>query len=135
MLVNWVHFLPLGDDRGSLIALESRKTIPFDVRRVYYIYDTKSGVTRGMHAHKNLKQVMICVSGKCSVALDNGIEREEFILDSPEKGVFLEGNIWREMWNFSSDCILLVLASELYDELDYIRSYEEFQRLVLTNRE
>ena len=130
MLVNWVHFPPLGDDRGSLVALESSKTIPFDIRRVYYIFDTKSGVTRGMHAHKDLSQVLVCVSGKCSVALDNGIEREEFILDSPVKGVFLEGHIWREMWDFSPDCILLVMASELYDEADYIRDYKVFKEIV-----
>jgi len=130
MLVNWVHFPPLGDDRGSLVALESNKTIPFDIRRVYYIFDTKSGVTRGMHAHKDLSQVLVCVSGKCSVALDNGIEREEFILDSPVKGVFLEGHIWREMWDFSPDCILLVMASELYDEADYIRDYKVFKEIV-----
>ena len=130
MLVNWVHFPSLGDDRGSLVALESSKTIPFDIRRVYYIFDTKSGVTRGMHAHKNLSQVLVCVSGKCSVAFDNGIVREEFILDSPVKGVFLEGHIWREMWDFSPDCILLVMASELYDEADYIRDYKVFKEIV-----
>tara|TARA_Y100001935_G_scaffold230328_1_gene210588 strand:- start:639 stop:1046 length:408 start_codon:yes stop_codon:yes gene_type:complete len=134
MLVNWVHFPALGDDRGSLVALESSKTIPFEIRRVYYIFDTRSGVTRGMHAHKNLRQVLVCVSGKCSVVLDNGIEREEIILDSPLKGLLLGGNIWREMRDFSTDCVLLVLASELYDEADYIRDYKLFKETIATSQ-
>jgi dTDP-4-dehydrorhamnose 3,5-epimerase-like enzyme len=129
MLVNWVHFPPLGDDRGSLVALESSNSIPFNIRRVYYIFDTKPGVTRGMHAHKNLKQVLVCVAGKCSIALDDGFEREEFWLDSPTKGLLVENLIWREMSQFSPGCVLLVIASEHYDESDYVRDHKVFKEM------
>lgn len=115
------------DKRGGLVALESLSdTVPFEIRRVYYIYGTKSDVERGFHAHKKLQQLCICVSGACDFVLDNGCSRETLRLDSPEKGLLLGNNIWREMKNFSSDCVLLVLASEHYDEADYIRDHAVF---------
>ena len=125
-LVQYVEFPPLGDDRGSLVALEALKTVPFDIKRVYYIFDTKAGVSRGFHAHKNLKQVAVCVTGSCRMVLDNGQERKEVLLDSPTRGLLIEDLVWREMHDFSPDCVLLVLASEHYDETDYIRDYEDF---------
>ena len=125
-LIKWVDFPPLGDDRGSLVALEAGKTVPFDIKRVYYIFGTQSGVARGFHAHKNLKQVAVCVTGKCRMILDDGVTREEVWLDSPIKGLLISDLVWREMRDFSADCVLLVLASEHYDETDYIRSYDEF---------
>lgn len=125
-LIQWVDFPPLGDDRGSLVALEAGKTVPFDIKRVYYIFGTQSGVARGFHAHKNLKQVAVCVTGKCRMILDDGVTREEAWLDSPIKGLLISDLVWREMHEFSEDCVLLVLASEHYDEADYIRSYDEF---------
>jgi len=125
-LIQWVDFPPLGDDRGSLVALEAGKTVPFDIKRVYYIFGTQSGVARGFHAHKNLKQVAVCVTGKCRMILDDGVTREEAWLDSPIKGLLISDLVWREMHDFSEDCVLLVLASEHYDETDYIRSYDEF---------
>lgn len=125
-LIKTVSFKPLGDDRGSLVALEGDKTVPFDIKRVYYMFDTKSGVSRGYHAHKNLKQVAVCVTGQCRFVLDDGSKREEMLLDSPTKGLLIEGLIWREMHDFSEDCVLLVLANEHYDESDYIRNYQEF---------
>ena len=131
-LVQYINFPPLGDDRGSLVALEENKTIPFNIKRVYYIFDTQLGVSRGFHAHKNLKQVAVCVTGKCRMTLDNGRDRIDIILDSPTKGILIENNIWREMHDFSSDCVLLVLASEHYDEADYIRNYDDFLSLVLS---
>ena len=129
-LIKWLDFPPLGDNRGSLVALESNKTIPFDIKRVYYLFGTKQDVTRGLHAHLALKQVMLCVTGSCKVLLDDGVARETVTLDSPTKGLLVEGLLWREMSQFSPDCVLLVIASEHYDESDYIRDYEEFLKLV-----
>ena len=126
-LVNWIDFPPLGDDRGSLVALEGAKTVPFDIKRVYYIFDTKKGVSRGFHAHNNLEQVVICVRGSCRMVLDDGTNRVDAILDSPIKGIYIGNLVWREMHEFSDDCVLLVLASEHYDEADYIRDYKEFK--------
>lgn len=125
-LVKWVEFPPLGDSRGSLVALEAEKTIPFPIKRVYYIFGTQEGVARGFHAHKKLSQVAICVTGKCRMLLDDGRNRESVWLDSPTKGIFIENMIWREMHDFSENCVLLVIASQHYDEKDYIRSYEAF---------
>lgn len=127
-LISTIEFPPLGDERGSLVALETHKTIPFDVKRVYYIFGTKFGVSRGFHAHRALKQVMVCVTGKCRMVLDDGLNREEVWLDSPTKGIFVSGLVWREMHDFSADCVLLVLADQHFNESDYIRSYEEFKR-------
>lgn len=130
-LIKWIDVQNLGDDRGSLVALElgADKTVPFDIRRVYYIYNTGKGVSRGYHAHKNLSQVAICIAGKCRMVLDDGQKREEAWLDSPIKGLLIEGMVWREMHDFSDDCVLLVLASEHYDESDYIRDYRTFVEL------
>ena len=128
-LIKWLEFPPLGDDRGSLVALEAKKTIPFDIKRVYYIFGTKNNITRGMHAHRNLKQVMLCITGSCKIMLDDGKRRESVWLNSPVRGLLIENLVWREMSNFSPDCVLLVLASELYSEEDYIRNYETFKSL------
>ena len=129
-LINWVNFPPLGDDRGSLVALEAEKTVPFPIKRVYYIFGTQNGVARGFHAHRNLKQIAVCVTGKCRMILDDGQNREEAWLDSPTKGLFIGDLVWREMHDFSEDCVMLVLASEHYDEADYIRDYDEFLKAV-----
>jgi dTDP-4-dehydrorhamnose 3,5-epimerase-like enzyme len=129
-LIKTVDFPPLGDERGSLVALEAHKTVPFDVKRVYYIFGTQSGVSRGFHAHRELQQVSVCVTGKCRMVLDDGQRREEIWLDSPTKGLLIGDLVWREMHDFSPDCVLLVLASDFYNEADYIRSYDEFKRIV-----
>ena len=129
-LVKLIDFPPLGDGRGSLVALEANKTVPFDIKRVYYIFGTKQGVARGFHAHKALKQVAVCVTGCCRMLLDNGVDKEEVLLDSPTKGLVIEDFVWREMHDFTPDCVLLVLASEYYDEADYIRDYDDFLKLV-----
>lgn len=125
-LIKLINFPPLGDDRGSLVALESQQSIPFDIKRVYYIFGTQRGIARGFHAHKQLKQVAVCVTGRCRMVLDDGNQREEVWLDSATKGILIEDMVWREMHDFSEDCVLLVLASEHYDESDYIRDYVEF---------
>lgn len=126
-LLQWVDFPPLGDERGSLVALEGEKTVPFNIKRVYYIFGTQQGVARGFHAHLNLQQVAICVTGRCRMVLDDGTSREEAWLDSPTKGLVIGNFVWREMHDFSPDCVLLVLASEHYDENDYIRDYSAFK--------
>lgn len=130
-LINWIRLRPLGDERGSLVALEvgQSRDVPFEVKRVYYIYATGQGVSRGFHAHRDLRQVAICVAGRCRMVLDNGVTREDAWLDSPVKGLVIEKMVWRELHDFSPDCVLLVLASEHYDEADYIRNFDDFIEL------
>lgn len=123
-----------GDSRGQLVAIEQLKDIPFEIKRVYYMYDTTEGVTRGYHAHKNLQQVLICVHGSCKIRLDNGTKKEIVTLDKPNEGLYVSNNMWREMFDFSPDAVLMVLASELYDESDYIRDYDEFLKYVKENQ-
>jgi dTDP-4-dehydrorhamnose 3,5-epimerase-like enzyme len=129
-LINLINFPPLSDDRGSLVALEAHKTVPFDVKRVYYIFGTPEGVSRGFHAHRALQQVAVCVAGKCRMVLEDGQRREEIWLETPTKGLLIGDLVWREMHDFSPDCVLLVLASEFYDEADYIRNFDEFKNAV-----
>lgn len=117
-----------GDDRGMLVALEEFKDIPFEIKRVYYLYDTKKGVRRGFHAHRSLEQILICIHGSCSVLLDNGMEQKTVSLEKPYEGLYIANDIWREMYDFSSDAVLLVLASDFYREEDYIRDYDTFKR-------
>lgn len=123
-------FQPHGDDRGMLIAFEENKDIPFEIKRVYFMYDTKEGVRRGYHAHKNLKQILVCVHGSCKVLLDNGSDKKIVHLEKPYEGLYIENNIWREMYDFSEDAVLMVFASDFYNEEDYIRDYDEFLELV-----
>ncbi|EFN5268138.1 FdtA/QdtA family cupin domain-containing protein [Escherichia coli] len=128
-----VKLIPLqthGDDRGSLVALEEGYNIPFQIKRVYYIFNTKKGVIRGFHAHKNLKQVAIAVRGSCKFKLDNGTDSVEVLLNDPAQGLLIESFIWREMYDFSEDCVLMVLADSHYDENDYVRDYNAFLNLV-----
>lgn len=126
MQAHFMDFQILGDERGQLIALEENKNIPFQVKRVYFMYGTKPGVVRGKHAHKNLKQILFCVSGACSISLDDGIEKIEVRMDEPSRGLVIESGIWREMYDFTVDAVLMVLASDFYDEEDYIRDYHVF---------
>jgi dTDP-4-dehydrorhamnose 3,5-epimerase-like enzyme len=119
-----------GDDRGMLVALEEFKDIPFEIKRVYYMYDTKEGVHRGFHAHKNLQQILICIHGSCKVLLDNGSERKIVSLEKPYEGLYVSNNMWREMYDFSPDAVLMVLASEIYKEEDYIRDYDSFLKFI-----
>lgn len=116
----------LGDERGSLVALEAQQNIPFAIARVYYIFGTQPGVARGFHAHRCLQQVAVAVSGACTMVLDDGHERCEVRLDDPARGVYIGNLVWREMKNFTADCVLLVLADRHYDESDYLRNYQEF---------
>ena len=122
-----IDFHIFGDERGSLVSLEANKNIPFDIKRVYYIFDTKNDIVRGKHAHKNLQQILIAISGSCKVLVDNKKEKQIFGLSNPAKGLYIENNVWREMFEFSKDCVLLVLASEIYNKEDYIFNYEEYK--------
>lgn len=128
-LIEILNIQAKGDERGQLIALENNKNIPFEIKRVYYLTQTREDVARGFHAHKELMQVAVCISSRCLMKLDDGINQEEVWLDSPVKAILIRKMIWREMHHFSPDCVLLVLASELYDEQDYIRSYSDFKLL------
>lgn len=134
MQINKYVFEIHGDERGQLVALEELKNIPFIIKRVYYMYDTGGGVQRGHHAHRSLEQILICVHGSCKILLDNGEEKEIVTLDKPNEGLYIANNIWREMFDFSEDAVLMVLASELYDETDYIRNYDDFLTLVKERR-
>ncbi len=129
-LVKFLDIQTKGDERGHLVALEYENDIPFEIKRVYYLTDTKEGVPRGFHAHRELVQVAVCVSGRCLMKLDDGLLKEDVWLDSPDKAIVIDKMIWHEMHHFSPDCVLLVLASEVYDERDYIREYAVFQRML-----
>lgn len=134
MKVNIIELQQHGDKRGALISLECQKNIPFEIKRVYYIFNTEKGVVRGYHAHKKLKQLAICLKGQCDFILDDGYERVTVKLNNPGQGLLIDSCMWREMENFSEDCILLILADEIYNESDYIRDYETFKKLVKEHR-
>lgn len=119
-----------GDDRGQLVALEEMKDIPFEIKRVYYMYDTGEGVRRGFHAHKSLEQILICIHGSCKILLDNGSEKKIVPLEKPYEGLYISNDMWREMYDFSPDAVLMVLASDYYKEEDYIRDYDKFLEFV-----
>lgn len=119
-----------GDNRGSLIALEGGGIVPFEIARVYYVYATKPDVERGFHAHRDLRQLAVAVSGGCTMILDDGRERIRVRLDRADQGLTIGPLIWREMIAFTPDCVLLVLADRAYDESDYIRDYQQFLELV-----
>lgn len=128
-----ISFKKYSDGRGDLIPLEfgldPNKDIPFNVKRCYYITSpsNKNNAARGRHAHLNLKQVIICLKGKFSIDLDNGKgDKNTIELSSNDFGIYIEDLIWRELRNFSNDCVILVLASEHYSEGDYIKDYETF---------
>jgi hypothetical protein len=115
----------INNTRGNIGVIEN-DTIPFDVKRVYYLFDVPSGAKRGGHAHKKLKQVLIAISGSFDVVLKDGKSKEIVSLNRPDKGLLIENNIWRELENFSSGSVCLVLASEEFSENDYIRSYKDY---------
>jgi dTDP-4-dehydrorhamnose 3,5-epimerase-like enzyme len=125
-----LNFVVHGNHQGSLVALEKGADFPFEIKRVYYIWNTDEKVVRGKHAHRKLEQVIVCTSGSCDFILDNGTEREIVHLDNPAQGLYIKNNIWREFTNFSKDCVVMVLASEHYTEEDYVRDYATFLKEV-----
>lgn len=120
----------ISDPRGNLTFIENNSHIPFEMKRVYYLYDVPGGETRGGHAHKTLEQFMIAASGSFDVILDNGYERERFFLNRSYYGLYIPRLVWREIENFSSGSVCLVLASDYYDESDYYRDYQEFLKAI-----
>lgn len=119
-----------GDKRGKLVSLESNRNIPFELKRVYYIFDTLPEQERGQHAHKELEQIVIAVDGSCQFVLDDGKNRETVWLNRPDKGLYIGKNMWREMKHFSYGCKLMILANKYYDENEYIRDYDKFLKEV-----
>lgn len=114
--------------KGDISVVENSVTVPFDTKRVYYLYDVPGGVRRGGHAHKELKQLIVAVSGSFTVVLDDGKVKRSFVLNRPYVGLYVVPGIWRELEDFSSGSVCLVLASEKYDAEDYLRDYDEFLR-------
>ena len=129
-LVKIIEFKSLGDERGNLVSLEQNQNIPFEIKRVYYMWGIQFGQSRGFHAHKDLQQVAVCLKGSCTFHVKDGAKSEKYVLDSPKSGLLINSVLWREMHDFSEDCVLMVVASNPYDEEDYIRDYEQFLEFV-----
>lgn len=121
-------FSRISDPRGSLLPIELEKEFGFKAERIYFLYDSVE--PRGFHAHKNLQQIMVAIRGSCTVLLDDGRNRQEFYLNSNREALFVNKLLWREIYNFSADCFLLVAASHSYSEDDYLRDYEKFLQYV-----
>ncbi len=125
-----INFPKVTDYRGNLSFIEENRQIPFQIKRVYYLYDVPSGASRGGHAHKELQQTVIALSGSFDVILDDGYKRRTFFLNRPHYGLYIPARVWRELENFSSNSVALSLVSQAYDELDYVRNYDDFKKLV-----
>ena len=133
--MNRVIDLPkMFDPRGNLTVAEQFKNVPFGIKRVYWVYDVPGGESRGGHAHKECKEFIIAVSGSFHVTLDDGTDKKSYLLNHPYQGLLVDTGIWRTLDDFSSGSVCLVLASELYDESDYIRDYDEFLEYVKCSR-
>ena len=127
-LCNVLNLSRINDVRGNLTFIESNRHIPFDIKRVYYLYDVPSGSERGGHAHKELHQLIIATSGSFDVHLDDGVNKRTIHLNRPYQGLYVCPMVWRELDNFSSGSVCMVLASNFYDEADYFRSYTDFTK-------
>lgn len=135
-LYSIIEFQERGDERGSLVVAEGGgEDIPFDIKRVFYMYGSDRNVVRGQHANRDTEFVMINVSGVSKVKVDNGFEQEIVLLDKPKTGLYLKNMVWKEMYDFSEDSVLLVLANEHYNEAEYIRDYNEFLHIVRKDEE
>lgn len=128
-MINVKHFVfsDNASEYGNLIPIEQNKDVPFEIKRVYYIFDVPSGIRRGFHSHYDLDQMLICVSGSVKILTKTPYEEEITVLDSPDQGLFIGPMVWREMYDFSPGAVLLVLASELYSVPDYIRDYHIYE--------
>jgi len=116
----------IGDPRGNLTFVEAKRHIPFDIQRIYYLHDVPAGAERGGHAHKALNQLIIAISGSFSIHLDDGYSKKTVEMNCSSRGLLICPMIWREIDNFSTGAVCMVLASEYYDEVDYYRNYDEF---------
>lgn len=125
-----LEFKDFGDERGNLVVVEGNSDIPFELKRVFYIYGSDPDVVRGMHANRKTEFVLINVGGTSKVKVDNGFETVVVELNRPRMGIYLPTMVWKEMYDFSEDSILLVLASEHYDSKEYIRDYSDFLKEV-----
>lgn len=126
MNCGWIQFEQKGDDRGKLIVIEGQREVPFDIKRIFYMLQTKNDVIRGQHANRNSDFVMVNIQGSVKIKVDDGINQTEYILDTPDQGLYLSKMLWKEMLDFSDDSILLVLSNYAYDEKEYIRNYQDF---------
>lgn len=126
---NLIQLRKISDKRGDLTSIESLKDLSFEIKRVYYIYNVPYGQSRGAHAHKRLEQLMIAMSGSFDIKIVSSLGKKTFTLNEPDWALYIPKMVWREMYNFSSDAVCLVLASDHYDENDYIRDYNEFLNL------
>ena len=130
MYIERIQLQQHGDHRGMLIALEKDRNVPFEIRRVYYLFATRCGVHRGMHAHRHLNQLAVAVRGSVTFLLDDGSGPSTVTLRDPTQGLLLGSMVWRDLYDFSDDCVLMVLADQPYDPADYITDYDEFIREV-----
>lgn len=128
--MDFYKFRTVTDSRGNLMVVEGLQDVPFSIARVYYLWGMSPDGKRGGHAHRKLREVAICLRGACDFAIDDGIQKSVYRLDSPDCGLYLGEMVWRDMLNFTSDCLIAVFADSQYDENDYIRDYEEFQELL-----
>ena len=134
MKIEIINLPKITDPRGNLTVAEQMENVPFEIKRAYWVYDVPAGESRGGHAHKRLKQFVVALSGSFHVTLDNGYERETVLLNHPYQGLLIETNTWRTLDDFSSGAVCLVLASELYEEDDYLYDYEDFLKYVGCSR-
>lgn len=125
----------IGDKRGKLTVIENTKDIPFEIKRLFYIYDVGHGETRGNHANRASQFVLVCIAGNCKIEIDIGGKKETILMDKPSKALYLQKNIWKKMFDFSDDAILLVMSDREYDEDDYIYDYEEYVKSLSLERE
>lgn len=126
-----IELKSFGDERGSLISFEKENNCPFAVKRCFYIYDTKdSDIVRGSHANKKSEFLLVVISGSCRIKVDTGLEVKDFLLNNPKQALYLDKMVWKEMYEFSHNSVLLVLSNEMYDENEYIRSYEDFIKAI-----
>jgi len=133
MEIQIIDIPKIKNSKGNIGVIEL-DTIPFDIKRVYYLYDVPSSAKRGGHAHKNLQQLLVSLSGSFDVVLKDGTEEITVTLNKPDKGLLINNNIWRELENFSSGAVCMVLASQPYTEEDYIREYKEFLKYIKANK-
>jgi oxalate decarboxylase/phosphoglucose isomerase-like protein (cupin superfamily) len=129
-LCKMVYFPKVADTRGNLSFIEENRQVPFEIKRVFFLYDVPSGATRGGHAHKTLKQMIIALSGSFDIILDDGINKKTVFLNRPHYGIYIPPGVWSELSNFSSNSLALSLASDVFEESDYIRNYETFKSMV-----
>ncbi len=125
-----VQLPKITDHRGNLTVIENNKNIPFEIKRVYYLYDVPGGVERGSHAHKNLQQLIVAISGSFDIIIDDGYHKKKYHLNRSYYGLYICPMVWREIINFSSGAVCMSLASDLYDESDYYRNYQDFMKSI-----